>query len=49
MMKTLALLSAAFALSAVSAAFAVEGPMPTTDQMGVIMLHATNATQQCFN
>jgi tetratricopeptide (TPR) repeat protein len=23
--------------------------MPTTDQMGVIMLYATSATQQCFN
>ncbi|HEX4106381.1 MAG TPA: hypothetical protein VHX92_09140 [Rhizomicrobium sp.] len=48
-MKTLALLSTVFALSAASAAFAVQGPMPDSDNPGeMIMLYATNATQQCF-
>jgi tetratricopeptide (TPR) repeat protein len=49
-MKTLALLSAAFALSVIPAAFAVQGPMPNADEPGeVIMLYATSATQQCFD
>jgi tetratricopeptide (TPR) repeat protein len=48
-MKHLALLSAAFAVSVAGAAFAVEGPMPTQDMMGLQIIYATNATQQCFN
>ena len=48
-MKTLALLSAAFALSTASAALALQLPMPDKDDPGVIMLYATDATQQCFN
>jgi tetratricopeptide (TPR) repeat protein len=48
-MMKLALLSAAFALGAASAAFAVEGPMPDKDQLGVQIIYATNASQQCYN
>lgn len=48
-MKHLALLSAAFAVSVAGAAFAVEGPMPTQDVMGLQIIYATNATQQCYN
>ncbi|HKD47043.1 MAG TPA: hypothetical protein VKB67_05115, partial [Rhizomicrobium sp.] len=48
-MKPLALLSSVFALGAASAAFAVEGPMPTTDQLGVQIIYQTSAAQQCFN
>ena len=47
-MKKLALLSAAFAVCAASAAFAVDGPFPTTDRE-VIIVYATDAAQQCFN
>lgn len=49
-MKTLALLSAAFALSTATAAFAVQAPMPANESAGeVIILYATDASQQCFN
>lgn len=48
-MKRLALLFPAFALSAASAALAVEGPMPTHDLQGVQIIYATNASQQCYN
>ena len=48
-MKRLALLTAVFALGAAGAAFAVEGTMPTTDRLGVQIIYATNAAQQCFN
>ena len=47
-MKKLALLSAALVLSAASAAFAVQPPMPDKDDPGIIMLYATNAAQQCY-
>lgn len=45
----LALLSAVFAIGTASAAFAVQGPMPEQDQLGVQIIYATNASQQCFN
>jgi len=48
-MKPLALLSSVFVLGVASAAFAVEGPMPTTDQLGVQIIYQTNAAEQCFN
>jgi tetratricopeptide (TPR) repeat protein len=48
-MKHLALLSAAFALSAASTAFAVEMPLPDKDDPGVIIVYATDAAKQCFN
>jgi len=48
-MKHLALLSTALAVGIAGAAFAVEGPMPTQDMMGVQIVYATNATQQCYN
>ena len=47
-MKNLALLSAAFAFSAATAAFAVQGPFPTTDRE-VIIVYATDAAKQCFD
>ncbi|HUO03062.1 MAG TPA: tetratricopeptide repeat protein [Rhizomicrobium sp.] len=48
-MKKLALLSAAFTLSAASAAFAVQPPLPDKDESGVIMVYATDAAKQCFD
>lgn len=49
-MKTLALLSAAFAFSAATAAFAMQIPMPDKDNAGqIIVIYATDAAQQCFN
>lgn len=49
-MKKLALLSAAFALSAASAAFAMQVPMPDKDNAGkIIIVYATDAAQQCFD
>jgi tetratricopeptide (TPR) repeat protein len=47
--KKLALLSAAFAFSAASAAFAVQPPMPDKDDPGIIMVYATDAAKQCYN
>ena len=47
--KTLALLSAAFAVSAASAAFAIQPAMPDKDDPGIFMLYATDAAQTCYN
>jgi tetratricopeptide (TPR) repeat protein len=48
-MKHLALLSTMFAIGVAGAAFAVEGPMPDKDVLGVQIIYATNAAQQCYN
>ncbi len=48
-MKNLALLSTLFAIGAAGAAFAIEAPVPTHDEVGVQIVYATNASQQCYN
>lgn len=45
----LALLSAALVLGAASAVLAVTQPMPDKDVLGVQIIYATSAQQQCYN